>query len=335
MSSTLIAVKVFLETNTFMLTSDDLVQLSDVSSFFKANVQSVFLKSTGLSDFGDVFKHPHCITDLSVNDNHTKFEFLNQNSSVFLPRLKRLDVYSPSKSSFTSFCKNLKANSTVEILNIGDFIGIEGATALAEAFKVNSTVKQIDLMFNSIDNAGTKTLAGALKINSSISVLHLMSNFIGNEGVVALADTLKTNSTIVLRDLSSNSIAHEGSIALAEALKVNSTVTEIDLMANCIGDVGITALASALKVNCTLTVMNLKLNSIGIEGATALAEALKENSSVTKIDLGSNSIGDEGAMVMADALRDNSSIIAVTLKNNSIDPLIQQYVKIVSEGRLC
>ncbi|KAL0237827.1 hypothetical protein GEMRC1_012301 [Eukaryota sp. GEM-RC1] len=146
--------------------------------------------------------------------------------------------------------------------NTNGHVGSEGAIALADALKVNSTVTQIKLQRNSI----------------------------GTEGAIALADALKVNSTVVRICLKRNSICIEGAIALADALKVNSTVTWIHLQHNAIGIEVAIALAEALKVNSTVTDINLANNAIGTEGAIALTEALKVNSTVIRINLGVNSI---------------------------------------------
>ncbi|KAL0238607.1 hypothetical protein GEMRC1_013080 [Eukaryota sp. GEM-RC1] len=175
-------------------------------------------------------------------------------------------------------------------------IGNEGAIALAEALKVNSTVTRINLEFNSIGNEGAIALAEALKVNSTVTRINLEYNSIGKEGAIALAEALKVNSTVTKFDLWRNSIGDEGAVALADALKVNSTVTEINLPDNSIGDEGAVALADALKVNSTVTEINLPDNSIGDEGAIALADALKVNSTVTKINLWCNSIRNEGSI---------------------------------------
>merc|ERR1712096_569572 len=82
---------------------------------------------------------------------------------------------------------------TTEVRAAGEGIGWQGAVALAEALKTNTTVQTIDLG----------------------------SNRIGPEGAVALAEALKTNTTVQKIDLGSNSIGPEGAVALAEALKTN------------------------------------------------------------------------------------------------------------------
>ncbi|KAG0196550.1 hypothetical protein BGX28_009996, partial [Mortierella sp. GBA30] len=85
---------------------------------------------------------------------------------------------------------------------------------------------------------GAVALSEALKINSTVTTLNLSYNSIGDNGAVALSEALKTNSTLTTLDLRNNSIGSYGAVALSEALKTNSTLTVLDLRNNSIGDNG-------------------------------------------------------------------------------------------------
>jgi hypothetical protein len=54
-------------------------------------------------------------------------------------------------------------------------LGPEGGAAIAEALKVNSTLKFLDLQENQI-GSGAKAIAEALKVNTSLQKLILDSN---------------------------------------------------------------------------------------------------------------------------------------------------------------
>ncbi|KAL0238297.1 hypothetical protein GEMRC1_012770 [Eukaryota sp. GEM-RC1] len=144
-----------------------------------------------------------------------------------------------------------------------DHIGNEGAIAVAEALKVNSTVTQIYLQCNSIGNEGIMALAEALKVNSTVTEIYLNCNSIGNEGIMALAEAFQVNSTVTKILLLDNSIGNEGAIALADTLKVRYTITGSKLDPYCIED--LMALTEASKWNSTVTTIGLGLNSIDSE----------------------------------------------------------------------
>ncbi|KAL0238200.1 hypothetical protein GEMRC1_012673 [Eukaryota sp. GEM-RC1] len=115
-----------------------------------------------------------------------------------------------------------------------DHVGNEGAVALAEALKVNSTVTHVDLGCNSIGVEGTIALAEALKVNSTVTIIHLHDNAIGSEGAIALAEALKINSTITLINLRGNTIGAAAAFRLAEALKFKSNAITVTLSGNSI-----------------------------------------------------------------------------------------------------
>ncbi|KAL0239539.1 hypothetical protein GEMRC1_009647 [Eukaryota sp. GEM-RC1] len=248
----LLATKVFFQTNTFNVVSKELPKLFSFTSFFGAEVQSVFLGVCESCNVEEFQSYSHVISGLELRLWYrSHVEFLNKSSLCF-PRLKELHV-DVSSSQALHFIDLLKVNETVTRVHLRDsYIGGEDVRALAEALKVNTTVTSLDLSGNSI----------------------------GEEGVRALSEALKVNTTLISLDLGGNSIEDEGVRALAEALKVNTAITSIDLGFNSVGDEGARALADALKVNAILTSISVDENAIGAEGARALSEALKVNSIV-------------------------------------------------------
>ncbi|KAL0229010.1 hypothetical protein GEMRC1_013630 [Eukaryota sp. GEM-RC1] len=274
-----LATKMFFQTTTFKVASEDLNQLSALSSFFKADLHSVFLlilkESFTVEEF---LKYSRVILGISFAvTNHNVLEFLNK-SCVYFPCLKQVHVafYGPGPAFsnpllfvleselFSLLIELLIIDTTVTSVNFsGSLLGDEGVRALADALKVNTTVTDYYLSRNSIGDEGARALADALKVNTSVTDVELSRNSIGVEGARALADALKFNTSVTNIDLSSNSIGDEGARALADALKVNIYVTDICLWENSVGDEGARALADALKVNTTVTDIKLWENSIG------------------------------------------------------------------------
>jgi len=64
----------------------------------------------------------------------------------------------------------------------GNNIDKKGAFALAEALKINSTLKELNLWNNNIDTEGGIALADALKSNSSLLNLNLKNNKLDDTG---------------------------------------------------------------------------------------------------------------------------------------------------------
>ncbi|KAL0244800.1 hypothetical protein GEMRC1_008882 [Eukaryota sp. GEM-RC1] len=69
--------------------------------------------------------------------------------------------------------------STIDLSN--NSIGPEGAIAIAEALKVNSSVSGINLNNNSIGSEGAIAIAGALKVNYSVTRIDLLNNSINSQ----------------------------------------------------------------------------------------------------------------------------------------------------------
>jgi hypothetical protein len=114
---------------------------------------------------------------------------------------------------------------------------------------VNLLLQNIDLYSNEIDARGASALAEALKVNTSVTQINLRANEIGTEGALVLAEALKVNAALRNIDLCWNKFGAEGALAFAEALQVNSSVTHIALVYNLSSAEGVLALVEALKVN--------------------------------------------------------------------------------------
>ena len=157
--------------------------------------------------------------------------------------------------------KILPLLSTLNITHLnlgGNNIGDEGAIALADELKTNTSIKELELYVNDIGPAGATAIAKALEENKSLTTLNLNRNKIGPTGATSLAKTLETNTSL----------------------------THLNLRCNNSGDTGATALAKALEENKSIKKINLIHNQIGSEGAIALAKVLEENTSLKDLFLG-------------------------------------------------
>ena len=131
--------------------------------------------------------------------------------------------------------------------NIESFLGDEMTEQLRDGL-----LTEISLGCNNIGFEGAKAITEALKVNTSLTEIYLEYNNIEEEGAKAIAEALKVNTSLTIIDLDNNMIVDEDAKELAEALKVNTSLTEIYLSANNIGDEGAEAIAEALKVNTSL-----------------------------------------------------------------------------------
>jgi Ran GTPase-activating protein (RanGAP) involved in mRNA processing and transport len=230
-----------------------------------------------------------------------------------------------------------------------------GMTALAQALKNNTTVKEIylDLGWNKVGIAGWTSFSAALARNTSVETLTI-SNSLSDDGAVVLFEAVKSNATLVKLDLGNNSIGQNGAAMLAEALECNTSLSTLDLSYNAIRDVEYTALLCVLK-ECNISLTRIEIdfdwfgspnadaiskvvsaNRAGIrlvhahgeldlsskafrEHAEILSEDLATNTTVTVLNLGSNWIYDDGVVHIANTLaKKNHTLVEIRLSDNGI-----------------
>ena len=137
----------------------------------------------------------------------------------------------------------LCVNTSVKTLKLShNPLDDEVAKALAEMLggngaessgTVNTTLEHVDLSYCYIGPVGTQHLAQALRVNTSVKTLDLSRNPLDDEGAKALAEMLggngaessgTVNTTLEHVDLSKCSIGPVGAQHLAQALCVNTSV---------------------------------------------------------------------------------------------------------------
>ena len=221
-----------------------------------------------------------CDPDIGATGASALAQALKTNTTLkrlFLKRLGSVGIFGIGPAISFALAEGLKGNTSLGELYLSYDIGTSGASALAEALKVNSTLTKLLLLDNNIGAAAATALAEALKSNRGLMELFLCNNNIGFAGAAALAEALKVNTTLITLNLSNNNIGAGGATVFAEALKTNTGLTDLCLYHNNIGAAGAIALAEALKVNTTLTKLNLYNNNITAPGAVALAEVRTTN----------------------------------------------------------
>lgn len=88
---------------------------------------------------------------------------------------------------------------------------------------------KLDLSKKGISNSGVYEIAEALKLNDTIREIDLSDNIFDDEAAIYLADMLKRNMTLMSLFLDNNFIRDRGTSALVETLERNRTLTELTL----------------------------------------------------------------------------------------------------------
>uniref|UniRef100_A0A673I515 Uncharacterized protein n=1 Tax=Sinocyclocheilus rhinocerous TaxID=307959 RepID=A0A673I515_9TELE len=154
----------------------------------------------------------------------------------------------------------------------------ESCSALATVLRSNSSLKELDMSNNNLQDSGVKKLQNGLEnINC----------------------TLEKLGTLFV-----NSLSHESCSALATVLRSNSSLKELDMRNNNLQDSGVKKLGLE-NTNCTLEKLRLSNCSITEEGYKAMASALRSNPShLIELDLTGNYPGPSGVKQLSDILQD-------------------------------
>jgi Ran GTPase-activating protein (RanGAP) involved in mRNA processing and transport len=126
--------------------------------------------------------------------------------------------------------------STLQNLSLSNnSIDNKGAIALARSFYNISDLKYLSLNHNTIGNEGASALADSFQYIKQLTELNLIGNNIGNNGAIALADSLKYIQLKYLR-LHNNKISDTGAIKLVNSFPNNNKLNILDLSHNYISN---------------------------------------------------------------------------------------------------
>lgn len=163
-------------------------------------------------------------------------------------------------------------------------LGYEGLEYIMNALKTNKFLESLGLQRilsnNGIERYMEKEkaikIAEALKINKSLRYLDLESNKFIDSEIYYIAEALKVNKTLQFLKLSCNRSGDLGVLYLAEAIELNNSLRELHLIHNYnMADKGLLALCKSLEKN--YFILKLNCGDIGYESYSKYKNAINFN----------------------------------------------------------
>ena len=125
---------------------------------------------------------------------------------------------------------------------------------------------------------GSRYIAQALKVNRSLRNLNLKLNRIDDKGGSKLCiDLLNNNSNLDFLSLSSNSLGHMFCESLSEYLKMNQAIRRIDISCNFIDDSNASTLKDSLESNENIIYIDIRNNQFSEETEQEINEIVTKN----------------------------------------------------------
>ncbi|KAM9330829.1 uncharacterized protein PAF06_018672 [Gastrophryne carolinensis] len=238
------------------------------------------------------------------------------------------ETYDPSgKSRYLSACQLfgvvpvsffLRHMGDTELVMRHHGLGAQAVKAIALSLVTNTTIVNLDLSDNWLEEDGAMAIADMLRENCYISELHLCDNKLGLKGAKALSMTLMENTTLQKVDLSGNEFDDQAAPYFSDAFMNNQKVESMDLSHNMFGDESGEILASGIAENTGMLELNLSWNNFRGRGAVALAKGLGSNIFLKVLNVSYNGFGNDGAAALGEALKLNNILEEIDISNNRI-----------------
>jgi Ran GTPase-activating protein (RanGAP) involved in mRNA processing and transport len=209
----------------------------------------------------------------------------------------------------------LRRNKTITKFRIqhnkfGGYIDV--VRCIADGFRANTTLQELDLSDCELNDEGLSILATSLgQQKRSLVNLNLSANQITCSGLRALVNhATAALSTVTRLNLSGNSVLDEGASFLAETLRLQTlqSLTHLCLFECGISDDGLMALMLALEENETLEKLDLEENTFSARGYLALASSLPSIKGLRQIDFSCSTSDPSVVSAMLEGFRENTSL---------------------------
>jgi len=264
-------------------------------------------------------------------DGWLAFFDMMQNSESALEEINLSENVGIDDEAAVAMTYSFASLQHLKILRLDENRNIQVRGWQAIAYLVNrcqSTLVELDLSSNEIEDAAAAALSYALTNSPSLKVLNLQSNIsIGTVGWRAFALFLQSS---VVEDLKL-SMNDEALVALADAFATMRSLKYLSLagLSPILSMNGCRALSAVLgEPNSALKAVKLYTNKIGDEGAVAFASVLEVsgNSTLEILDIQSNRIGAVGWQAFSQLICNETSIMDTYSSNHCLHHICQEHI---------
>ncbi|MCC2646419.1 MAG: family protein 3-like [Rickettsiaceae bacterium] len=261
-----------------------------------------------------------CFDELSADSARMLAQILENN---IIP-IKDLKVISEA-GILSSIFLALKNNKTVQALDIDSEINKSEAIILADSLKENTTLKQLLINDNNIEDQGLIALVEALP-KTKITSLNLTcpnDSCDHPQGIKALTEVLAQNIPLFDLTIEGNEISLENFNSLIKALEQNKFLSDLNLIqcfeANTLTQ-GIPLLAKYLENNKTLTNLSFSYEEFDDLRAKQILDALKNNSCLKELTFKNiEGLSDEILTYIAELIKTNQTLTHIDLTSENDD----------------
>ena len=221
-----------------------------------------------------------------------------------------------------SLADGLRNNNQLISLNVAmNYIGQEGAFSIATAMSENTSLQSLNLQNNRLGDA-IIMFGEAFKVNHTLRELNIESCSISTEACVLFGNALRcvyenvmsmflskkkkknsANSSLMSLNIARNPIGDEGAAAIAESLKTRTAIRFLDFSETGITHLAMKPITNLLESCPNLQTLLLEDNVIGVEGGRQLADKLQQRPALTSLNISRTKLGATGTRFIADALK--------------------------------
>ncbi|KAK4884363.1 hypothetical protein RN001_000634 [Aquatica leii] len=223
-------------------------------------------------------------------------------------------------------------------------LGPEGAAVLNDCISSTSLI-ELDLSHNGLDDAGLNELRDGLSYNKSIRILNLSNNNLGEGAADALKEIITSTELICDLDLSWNNFySGPGNTILFNALMNNTTIKTLKISWNAIATKDATKpIMKYLKATEDLEYLDISGNRLTGEALTNVRSGLSKCINLQCLKIGNNLLKpDEALSIIKSLLNSLKNITEIYINNTFVTkdclPFIAQAkkrnVKVEIEGVL-